>query len=125
MKILNIVESAYRGTLEEQDDTVLWLTGALRKGGAEISVLLRGSAVNYAIPQDCPRLSIGDTGINHPARPDADLRRLAEAGVGVYVLEDDLEQRGLTRERTNGYVSFVRAGEVAELLDAHDQVWHW
>jgi sulfur transfer complex TusBCD TusB component (DsrH family) len=125
MKILNIVESAYRGTLEEQDDTVLWLTGALRKGGAEISVLLRGSAVNYAVPQDCPPLVIGDTGVNHPARPDHDLRRLAEAGVRVYLLEDDLEVRGLSRDRTNGHVSFVRADDVAALLDEHDQVWHW
>jgi sulfur transfer complex TusBCD TusB component (DsrH family) len=125
MRILNIIETAYRGTLEEQDDTILWLTGALRKGGAELTVLLRGSAVNYAIPQECPPLPIADTGIRHPAKPHEDIRRLSEAGVPVYVLEDDLEARGLSRDRTNGPVAFVRSGDLATLFDSHDQVWHW
>lgn len=125
MRILNIIESAYRGTLEEQDDTILWLSRAIRKGGAELSILLRGGAVNYIIPQQCPPLAIGDTGIAHPARPDEDIRKLSEDGVRVYVLEDDLEERGLSREKSNGHVAYVRSGDVAALMEQHDQVWHW
>ena len=125
MRILNIVESAYRATLEEQDDTVLWLSRALTNAGGELSVVLRGNAVNYAVRQACPPLTLGRTGIRHPARPNDDLARLEAKGAKVYVVQEDLDERGIGKERCVAAAAPIRRADLVPLMEQHDQVWHW
>jgi sulfur relay protein TusB/DsrH len=125
MRILNIVESAYRATLEEQDDTVLWLSRALKNAGADLSVVLRGNAVNYAVRQECPPLLIGKAAINHPAQPNQDLAKLQGKGAKVYVVEEDLDDRGIDRQRCVPEAQPITRAGIVDLMEQHDQIWHW
>lgn len=125
-KILNIVETAYRATIEEQDDTILWLSHMLKNAGADIAVLLRANAVNYAIKgQDASGLVFGDTKMAHPPEIDKDVERMIEKGIPMYLVEEDARERGLSDGELIAEIKKVVRRELPALFDEHDQVWHW
>ncbi len=126
MKALNIIESAYRGTLEEQDDTIVWITHAMKGAGADLDVLLRGNAVNYAVKgQDASGLSFGDWEQKEPPRLADDISGLVGKGVDVYIVEEDLADRGLNNGGLVDGVKPISRSGIAGLLASFDQVWHW
>jgi hypothetical protein len=87
--------------------------------------MLRSNAVNYLVPQECPPIKIGTTGINHPARPNEDLHRLQAKGVPIFAVREDLEDRGVNFSSCIAGVKFIRRNDIALLMDDYDQVWHW
>lgn len=125
-KILNIVETAYRATIEEQDDTVLWLTHMLKNAGADISILLRANAVNYAVKgQDASGLAFGEAKMAHPPQIDKDVEKIIGAGVTVYLVQEDARERGLTEGDLISGVKNISRKDLPSIVDQHDRVWHW
>src|SRR5215470_1250269 len=126
MKVLNIVEAAYRATLEEQDDTILWLTHALKGANATVDILLRGNAVNYAVrTQDASGLKFGDQAQTQPPQIANDLTKLKAKGAKIFVVEDALRERGIDKAELIDGLDFIPRQQVAKLYGAYDQVWQW
>lgn len=126
MKVLQVIETAYRGTLEEQDDTIVWLTHSMRQAGGEFTVLLTGAASTYALAgQDASGLRFGNWTQTHPPQVDRDLSKLIADGVAVYVVEDDLWRRGLKNVKLVDGLKRIMQADVPALYEAHEQIWQW
>jgi sulfur transfer complex TusBCD TusB component (DsrH family) len=126
MKVLQIVSTAYRATLEEQDDTILWLTQAMKGAGGDFTVLLTGNAVNYALQgQDASGLTFGQWRQTEPPRIEDDLTRMIAKGIPVYAAADDLADRGMTDCTLVKGVIRIGRPDVARLMNTFDQVWRW
>lgn len=126
MKVLQVIDQAFRTTTEEQDDTILWLTRSMRGAGADLQVLLSGHAAYYAVQsQRQPALAIGDWRQTQPAEITADIAGLVEKGVPIFAVREDIEERGLAGLPVQAGIEVVDRASVAGLYDSVDQVWHW
>jgi len=126
-KTLNIIESAYRAVMEEQDDTVLWLLATMQGAGAEHTVVLRGNAVNYAIAgQGAPGLTVGEWKQTQAPKMDRDVVDLIEKRkIPVYVVEEDLTERGIERSELVPGVKLLSRRALPGLFAEHALVSHW
>jgi hypothetical protein len=126
MKTLSIVESAYRATLEEQDDTVVWITRAMKGAGADVHMLLRGNAVNYAVKaQDAGGLVYGEWRQTQPPRLADDLSGAVAKGIAVFAVSEDIAERGLKQSDLITGIEPVSRDGLARLFGRYDQVWYW
>ena len=126
MKILQIVESAYRATLEEQDDTIVWITHAMKGAGADLDLVLRSSAVNYAVKgQDASGLAFGEKKQTQPPRLATDIARLSAKGVNVFVVKEDAAERGIQDGDFISEVQPISRNDLAKMFEEYDAIWHW
>ena len=126
MAILNVVERAYHGTLEEQDDTILWITAAMKNAGGDMQILLRGNAVNYAVKgQDASGLSIGGVALRVAPALEKDIEELLKKGVKVHAVAEDLKKRGVDKGALISGVQIVSQKDTLDLWDSASAVWHW
>jgi sulfur relay (sulfurtransferase) DsrF/TusC family protein len=126
-KTLNIIESAYRAVVEEQDDTIMWVLAAMQGAGATHTVVLRGNAVNYAVAgQGAPGLTIGEWKQTQAPRMDRDVVDLIEKRkIPVFVIEEDLATRGIQRAELVPEVKLLSAKALPQLMAEYQIVSHW
>ena len=125
-KVLQIIDNAYRCTIEEQDEPAIWITHAMKGAGGDFGLLLRGGAVNYGVrDQNAGGLSFGGAAQTQPPRIDHDVSSLMEKGVPVYLVEDDAIERGIEPSDLVAGIQSVSRSGVAALMDQYDEIWHW
>ena len=102
------------------------LTIEIIGAGADLGVLLRSNAVNYAVRgQDASGLRFGTAVQTQPPRLAEDLGSLLKKAVSVYVVEEDLTERGIQAASLIDGLERIKRGDLPALLERYDQVWHW
>jgi len=124
-RYLSIIDSAYRATIEEQDDTAVWFTHAMKNGGADVSILLRGDAVSYALMnQDAKGLRFGSRAVKGPDMV-RDLKAVVERKIPVYLVAADLAERGISASQTIPGIEHIAQDGIAKLIEGHDRILSW
>jgi hypothetical protein len=125
-RYLSVVEGAYRATIEEQDDTGVWFTHAMKNAGAEVGVLLRGDGVSYAQRgQDAGGLRFGTREVRVPPELDRDLEAMMAKGIPVFVVNEDATDRGIPEAALLPGLRQVGRDGLARLFAEYDRVLHW
>ena len=126
MKTLSIIETAYRASAEEQDDTIVWFNTMCRDAGHDISVLLAAEAVNYGVNgHDPASVVLQGTVVAEPPKMDADLLALAGREVDIFYVDEDRTDLGIPESAMIAQAKPVKRSELASLCAGFDQVWHW
>src|SRR5437016_1938978 len=124
-RYLSIIDSAYRATIEEQDDTALWFTHAMKNGGADVSILLRGDAVNYAVSnQNAKGLRFGSRAVKGPDMV-RDIGAIIAKKIPLYAVAEDLAERGIPSSQLIPGVEQIQRSTVARLIEGHERILTW
>jgi hypothetical protein len=122
-RILAVVTCAYRATLEEQDDPIVWLARAMRKADAAVDVLLSGNAVSYGVrAQDATGLQFGERRQAQAPRLAEDTAGLLASGATVLYAAGDARERGIEPAELVEGLTAVQPGALPRLLSTYDLI---
>lgn len=131
MRVLQILDQAFRTTVEEQDETIFWLIQSMLKLSSqdpenEMDLLLSGNGIYYAYQkQKQPSIQIGDWIQTQPANIPRDIKNIIDSGVSVFVVYEDIWERGLEFLPVPHGVDVINRKELPQIFQRADQVWHW
>jgi sulfur relay (sulfurtransferase) DsrF/TusC family protein len=124
-RYLSIIDSAYRAIIEEQDDTAVWFTHAMKNGGADVSILFCGDAVSYAVMnQDARGLRFGDRAVKGPDMV-RDVKAVIEKKIPLFVVADDVAERGISPSQLIPGIEQIQRSSIARLIETHDRILSW
>jgi hypothetical protein len=125
--LLCICDQGYRASVEEQDDTVIWLTHMLQKEeNFQTALLLRGSAVNYANKaQKSVGVTFGSWVQQNPADFPRDIARYRAEGGRVQAVRADHNARGLSDADLIEGIQVIDKRQIAGLVSEFENVSFW
>jgi sulfur relay (sulfurtransferase) DsrF/TusC family protein len=124
-KILSVLSHTEYGNLEDSD-IGLFASAFAPVAGSPMTILLFEDAVNYGV-----RGQEG-TGIKIAGRPvqpgfliETDVQSVQQAGIPVYAVREDLEERGLGQGDLVPGLKLLSRREYGRFVDQFDVVWNW
>ncbi|MEV6113823.1 DsrE family protein [Streptomyces sp. NPDC052109] len=121
--VLAIIERGYRGAAEVQFSDLLYVSQGLHSQLGATDLLLRGSAVTYAVAAEpVPVLCAGPYEITVPD-PRRSLRELLASGVRVWVDEVSLARSGCGPDRLMDGAEVKSLAELAAYWRHYEGVW--
>lgn len=124
-KILSVLSHTEYGNLEDSD-IGLFASAFAPVAGASMTLLLSEDAVNYGVRgQEGSGIEIAGGRVQPGFLIEADVRAVSEAGIAVYALEEDLEERGIARADLVENVTLLSRRDYGKFIDQFDTVWNW
>lgn len=123
--ILSVLSHTEYGNLEDSD-IGLFASAFAPVANQNLTLLLREDAVNYAVRgQDGSGIKIAGTPVQPGFMIETDLKALQHTKIPVYVVREDLEERGLKQDDLIPGVQLMSKNELGRFVDRFDTVWNW
>lgn len=126
-KVLAIFEKPIYLSFEPNDPHLLHVGFGSVSSGVKVDVLLRGSAVNYAVKEQHQTEAklLGQALAEVETSPAKVLELIAKSGGEISVVKEDLSERGISQGELISQAKVISESEVADLVAANDATFVW
>ena len=126
-KVLAIFEKPIYLSFEPNDPHLLHVGFGAVSSGVKVNLLLRGSAVNYAVKEQhlTDAKLLGQPLAEVDTSPAKVLELVAKSGGEISVVKEDLAKRGLSQTELISQAKLVSESQVADLVVANDATFVW
>ncbi len=124
-KILSVLSHPEYGNLEDSD-IGLFASAYAPVVGSQMTILLSEDAVNYALRgQVGTGIEIAGGKVQPGFLIETDVKAVKDAGIPVYAVREDLEERGVADSELIDGVRLLSRNEFGKFIDQFDTVWNW